>query len=101
MNRYQIALGKIPPLGYRVLHKFYNHELLDALCDTGKDPLIVSDDLFEMWGDGDLPFWSKRKSDEEPNELGKMIMSIRDLELHKRSIDSALMNKMRQAAGYG
>jgi len=100
MGRYQIALGKKPSLGYRVLHRFYNHKLLNALCETGSGPLIGDMELFEKFEGTDLSFWYKCLSNEEPNEIGKMIVSIRNLELFRRSIDKAFIDRMRRAAGY-
>jgi len=99
MNRYDIALGKIPSLGSRVSKRFYSHKLLEALCATGKDPLMGDVELFEQYEGTDLSFWHKCFSNQEPNELGKMIMSIRDIEQYRRTIDQALTDEMAKAAG--
>ena len=99
MNRYDIALGKVPALGHRILHRFYNRKLLNALCETGKDPLIMDMELFERHEGTDLSFWYKCMSNEEPNEMGKKLMSIRDLELYRRRIDHAFIDRMAKAAG--
>jgi hypothetical protein len=99
MNRYEIALGKPPPVNYRLKQKFYNHKLLNALCETGKDPLIGDMELFEKFEGTDLSFWYKCLSNEEPNELGKMIMNLRDGELYMRNIDKTFIDRMRRAVG--
>lgn len=98
MNRYDIALGKVPPIGFRILHRFYNRKLLDALCETGKDPLIMDMALFEKHEGTDLSFWYKCMSNEEPNEMGKKLMSIRNVEQFKRRIDRSVVERMAKAA---
>jgi len=97
MNRYDIVLGKKPPLEFRLQERLRNSKLMDALCET-KGPLIGDMDLFEKYEGTDLSFWYGCLANESPNLLGTKLMARRNDECNMRIIDRAFLDQMAKAA---
>lgn len=99
MNRYEIALNKDIPLKIRVHSCIYkNNYLIEKLLATDYYPLRGDMDLFEKYKDEQLSFWWVCQTGQKPNELGKILMNIRNHERFMRIEDQRILAEMKKAA---